>query len=406
MTARIIRIFLVLLGVLALGLTLPDLYRKVMEKRPEKKWLYYSEISHEFIITEEVSDTISEQNGMIYYSPEGKQFTEAEYMQLLPFLYTRKLALMEALPDSINGLPFNRELQQSVKRGMLLAGGLFTYQLNPLFESKSGLVRPVLPDDLFRINSRGLEFIDPETNRIDQEKSRRFTTVLQSHGFQFPAGEIYGIPSVLKSRDDGYFITDREGDLYHLLMAKGEAVCRKIETAIAISHIKCTVPGDIYAYIYDTDRQLYVLFPDYTIKKLPMIPSNGRYMYSHNQFYKTFKNTDTDSTRMYVLDSNYDLVDYYAMEADHYSKSKEAFIESHLFPFRIMITPGYAHLIPLPNPFRRFIWLNLALTGILLAIKAGKRRKLGNIFNLIDLLSVLIFGIFGFISVLVFPHRK
>ena len=172
LAAKIIRLFLVLLGVMVLAMTLPELYRKNFEKRPGKKLIYYSEISKNFMISEDFSDTLTNENHIIYYDQTGKRYTEREYNRQLPFLYTRKLALLGELPDTINGNKFDQQLIKTTKRGMLMPVSSFTFQLNPLFESESGKVRPELPDDLFRINHRGIEFLDPETNKILPEKSR------------------------------------------------------------------------------------------------------------------------------------------------------------------------------------------------------------------------------------------
>lgn len=406
LAAKIIRLFLVLLGVMVLAMTLPGLYRKNFEKRPSKKLIYYSEISKDFMISEDFSDSLTHETKMIYYDQTGKRYTEREYNRLLPFLFTRKLALLGELPDSIDRIKFDQQLVKTTKRGMLMPVNSFTFQLNPLFESESGKVRPELPDDLFRIDRHGIEFIDPETNKILPEKSRIFNEALTATGFQAPARDIYGIPSILKSRDDGYFIIDSGSELFHLKMVKGQPYCHHIEKNISVSSMKCQVPGDLYAYIYDERQQLYILRTDYSLKKLPLQPGNGRFIYSANCFYKSYKNTDTDSVRLYVLDNDYNLHDYYAMETDSYAKSRVARIEQYLFPLNMMLTPGYAHLIPLFNPPDRFIWLNLFLMIVLAGIKYRNHRKLGSLFNLLDLSIVGLFGIFGFLAVLVFPNRK
>lgn len=404
-TAHTIRLFLVLLGTLVFALTLPGLYRKAFEKRPDKKLIYYSEISHDFLISETTTNPQTGETAMTYRDRHGKEYTEREYNRLLPFLHTRKLALLNELPDSIDGIPFTRDLLKTTRRGMLMPEYSFRFQLNPLFESALGKVYVEQPDDLFRINTHGIQFLAPATNRLLPEKSRLFNDALTAKGFQAPARAIYGIPSTLKSRDDGYFIIDNTNHLYHLKMVKGVLYCRHIPTDIDISYMKCQVPGDLYAYLYDRSGQLYVLLTDYTLKPLPIRPGNGRFILSGNCFYKTFKNTDTDSTRLYVLSPSYDLVDYHAIPSDNYAHSRTAAIERHLFPFRLMLTPGYAHLIPLPNPIGQFLWLNIALTLLLSAIKRLHRRKLTAPFHLADLGLTLVFGIYGFLSVLIFSNR-
>ncbi|MDE6452456.1 MAG: DUF4857 domain-containing protein, partial [Odoribacter sp.] len=375
LAAKIIRLFLVLLGVMVLAMTLPELYRKYFEERPVKKLIYYSEISKNFMISEEYGDTLTHETKMVYYDQTGKQYTEREYNRQLPFLHTRKLALLGELPDSVNGIRFDQQLLKTTKRGMLMPASSFNFQLNPLFESESGKVRPEMPDDLFRINRRGIEFLDPATNKILPEKSRIFNDAMKAAGFQAPARDIYGIPSPLKSRDDGYFIIDSRGALFHLKKIKDRPYCRHIEKNITVSSMKCMVPGDLYAYIYDDRQQLHILRTDYSIKRLPIRPGNGRFVYSTNCFYKSYKNTDNDSVRLYVLNTDYDLEDYHAMETDSYAKSPVAQTEQYLFPLKIMITPGYAYVIPIFNSPGRFIWLNLFLMLVLAGIKFRNHRK-------------------------------
>ena len=113
---------------------------------------------------------------------------------------------------------------------MLVADRSFSYGLAPLFESAPERVGVSLPDDIFRIGKRGIEFIDCTTGEILPEKSARFALAMQAAGFEAPARDIYGIPSVIKRWDSGYFITDRNGRLFHLMMVKGAPYCRPIET--------------------------------------------------------------------------------------------------------------------------------------------------------------------------------
>ena len=60
-----------------------------------------------------------------------------------------------------------------------------------------------------------MEFIVARTNKINEEKSQLFTEALTAEGFIFPADIIAGLPTTRKSHDEGYFITDSEGTLFH-----------------------------------------------------------------------------------------------------------------------------------------------------------------------------------------------
>ena len=129
---------------------------------------------------------------------------------------------MGIMPDSLNGVELTTDILKNVKRSMLIADRSFTYQIDPLFESEPERLGVTLPDDLFRIRKNGIEFIDCETGEIRKEKSERFEEAMRATGFEAPASGIYGIPSVIKRWDSGYFITDRNGRLFHLKMVMPE----------------------------------------------------------------------------------------------------------------------------------------------------------------------------------------
>lgn len=406
MTARIIRVLLVFTTVMVLGFYLPDLFKSKFEKGSDKKLLYFSEILQDFVFSEEQYDSIRHKKRMVYHDRQGNKLTETQYTKLLPFDNIRKLKMLGQLPDSVMGQPFTTAVQKSIRRVMLIGNKSFAYQINPLFESQPGRPGVSLPSDLFRINDNGIEFIDVATNKVNTEKSLRFNKALKSGGFAAPAKEIYGIPSTIKSRDDGYFIVDNHGKLFHLMMVKGLPYVKVIDNDFEINHIKCHVPGEIYCHIFTPDSEIYVLLTDYTLKKLPIGKNNGRFMLSYNCYFRSYKNLGTDSSTMYVLDKDFQLVDRQSVPVSNYRTSEVAEIEARIFPFRFMITPGMAHIIPIPNSIAKFYLTNLIFLALIIAIKAYKKRRLLNVFNIIDYIMVGVFGIYGFIAVLIFPNRK
>lgn len=269
--AKIVRFLLILITIFTLSFYLPSLYRRTVEKRPLKTMIYFSEVSHDFVIARESIDSTTREAAMLYYDTRGNLLTETEYMQLLPFNNRRKLKLMGLMPDSLDGVALTTDVLKNVKRSMLVADRSFSYGLAPLFESAPERVGVSLPDDIFRIGKRGIEFIDCTTGEILPEKSARFAQAMQAAGFEAPARDIYGIPSVIKRWDSGYFITDRNGRLFHLMMVKGAPYCRHIKTGFEIKNIKCHTDEEIFCHIFDTDNRLYVLTTDYRL-----LPAPGR----------------------------------------------------------------------------------------------------------------------------------
>lgn len=405
MTAKIVRVLLVFTTILVLGFYLPDLYRNRFEKRSYKRLLYYSEVSQDFVFAEEIYDSLRQDVRMVYRDRAGNPLSENEYARLLPFNNTRKLKLLGMMPDSVMGEPLIQEVLRSVRRLMLIGDKGFEYPLAPLFESQPGHPGVDLPEDLFRIGKRGIEFLHTTTNRIDTAKSRRFNEALTRAGFRAPARDIYGIPSTIKSRDDGYFVVDASGKLFHLLMVHGEPRVRAIDNDFEIKQIKCHVPGEIYCHIFTPENELYVLLTDYTLHKLPIGPNNGRFMLTYNRYFRSYKNLERDSSVMYVLDRDFAPVDRCAQAVPNYRNSPEADFEARLFPFRIMMTPGVTHLIPVPNPVGKFWLTNLCCVVVLAAIRLWRRARLYSPFQLIDLGMTAVFGIYGLIASLLFPNR-
>ncbi len=405
MTAKIVRVLLVFTTILILGFYLPDLFRSRFEKRAGKRLLYYSEVKRDFVFSEEVYDSLRQANRMVYCDRSGNPLTENEYARLLPFDNARKLKMLGMMPDSLMGEPLTQEVLRSVRRVMLVGDRGFDFALAPLFESCPGHPGVDLPHDLFRIGRRGIEFIDAATNSVDTRKSRIFDEALREAGFRAPARDIFGIPSTIKSRDDGYFVVDARGKLFHLLMVHGAPRVKAIDNDFEIKQIKCHVPGEIYCHIFTPDNELYALLTDYTLKKLPLGKNNGRFMLTYNRYFRSYKNLGQDSSTMYVLDRDFEPVDRCAIAVNNYRNSPAAAAEERIFPFRIMLTPGYAHFIPIPNPVRQFWPVNLFFVLLLVVVKRLNRCRLTGAFHLVDLALTAVFGIYGFIAVLIFPNR-
>lgn len=367
--------------------------------------LYFSEVSHDFIVSKEVGDTLEGKSEMKYYDSKGKELEEKEYMKLLPFNNTRRLKTMGEFPDSLNGVELTPEITKKVKRSMLIAESAYTLRLNPLFESEPERRGVSLPGDMFRFNPDGIEFLDCETLKSNREKGDMFNRALMEAGFSAPAKGIYGIPSTIKLKDDGYFIVDNIGKVFHLKMVKGNPYVREIPFDGEVKNIKCHSSGDLFCHIFTKDSTVYALDRNYELHKLPVENANGRFMLVSNYFYNTYKVNDKDKSTLYVLDPDYRLVAKHTEEIDHYSVSKEAEVERKIFPFKIMLTPGKAHFIPIPNPIKDFYVLNLVCTGLFLIIKLIRRRQIWRLAGIVDFLIVLATGVYGFIAVFAFPSK-
>lgn len=267
---RLSRFILVLVTTLTLSAILPQLWWMALEKPIRKPFILYSCIENDFLIRRMDGKTLWEDT-------RGNQYSREEYEERLPFLNVRQLMISGKMKDTINGVALD-------PHEMNMNWSVFSYKpadmrtpdpgLWPLFESESGRANLEMPQDFFRITWR-MEFIHAKSNKILEEKSRKFSAALYNRGFEFPALMVSGIPTTRKSCDEGYFIADSRHQLFHLKMIKGEPYVRKTDLPadVRFRFIACVDLRDkkYYAYLFDNKGDIHILTQDeYKLVKLPV----------------------------------------------------------------------------------------------------------------------------------------
>ena len=213
-----IKILYIGLSIFLLSWIIPSLVQLTMDSSPRYPFTYYSSVINQFCYLDQDNDNVRGKD------MSGKVYSDAEFDRVLPMFYYRQLAMENAIPDSIQGVPVDR---QTIARNNFF----FWYkpkdkntpviELYPMFESCSGKVDLENPSDMFRLKEN-IEFIDMATNRVDEQKSARFQQAMEKAGFTFPALWVTGIPTSQKSYDEGYFALDNKGHLFHIKMTNGK----------------------------------------------------------------------------------------------------------------------------------------------------------------------------------------
>lgn len=253
---------------------IPSLLRFACAKPGRSPFVLYSNVIGNFAIVKSDGDK------NVYTDSKGNLYSEREFDSLLPAFYARQLYSEGRFPDSIQ--------HQAVKYPQVVQHNFFfrsrpsdINQVRPrlyfLLEAMSGRVDLEMPGDAFRITTQGIEFIDMESNRVNEEKSRVFTDMMKSKGFVFPASYISGDPNARKDYDEGYVLTDREGKLFHLKMLRGTPYFRAVELpqGVVPEHLFITeFPSRATLALFTTGQHgLYALcMPGYQVKKID-IPS-------------------------------------------------------------------------------------------------------------------------------------
>lgn len=185
-----IKILYIGLSIFLLSWIIPSLVQLTMDSSPRYPFTYYSSVINQFCYLDQDNDNVRGKD------MSGKVYSDAEFDRVLPMFYYRQLAMENAIPDSIQGVPVDR---QTIARNNFF----FWYkpkdkntpviELYPMFESCSGKVDLENPSDMFRLKEN-IEFIDMTTNRVDEQKSARFQQAMEKAGFTFPALWVTGIP--------------------------------------------------------------------------------------------------------------------------------------------------------------------------------------------------------------------
>ena len=277
--------------------------------RPQKSpFTLYSSVINDFAILDK-SD-----KGMIRTDAKGNRYTEAQFDSILPMFYFRQLVSDGRFPDTLNNIALTPKRIQTEN---------FIFRLNPqdvntkkiplypLLESMSGRVDLKMPDDMFRITSKEIQFIDMASNEINNAKSALYTEALLKKGFRFPANIISGNPTTRKDYDEGYLLTDKEGQLFHFKQVKGRPFVRKIDMPkhISIKHIFLTEFKNrkYHAFLTDSENKLYALLTkSYTFQSIPIVsfnPEKERISIFGNLFDWTINISGEFKNQYYAIDA-------------------------------------------------------------------------------------------------------
>ena len=327
-------ILIIILFILVAWL-LPWGFSFISSKKSTVPFVLYSTVNDDFILTHMIDSKRS------LTDTKGNTFTQHEVDSLLPFFFGRQLMKDERFPDTIKGVPVTyRDSQHDsffwrTNPRDINAPQIGVYQL---MESASQRVQLETPPDVFRINGKGIEFIDIETNSLNKEKSDSYTDMMKKKGFVFPAKYINGNPSVKKDYDEGYLILDNNNSLYHVKQVVGRPYVRKIDVPqdATLTNVFITENKNksSIGYAIDTEGRFYVIgLPGYEFKQVEIPafdPNNMAMMIYANPFDWTFKVSGKDFVKYYAVDaSDFSLLGEYEEQFDpSFSENLSDFINS------------------------------------------------------------------------------
>lgn len=406
---KISRYFLVIIAIIGFGIALPKLYWVAFAEPIRAPFIQYSCIDNDFML-------LRSGDGVVRCNSKGDTFTREEYENKLPLMYTRQLLMNNTMPDSINGVEMDmHDISTNRSTFRVRPKEIHAPQptLYPLFESQSGRANLEMPADFFRITWR-MEFIDAESNTIDEEKSRMFSAVLYKRGFKFPAKSINGLPTTRKSCDEGYLVVDSKDQLFHVKLTKGLPFVKKVELPEGLKFrcIKCVDFKDkfYYAYLFSTENRVFVLTQyDYQLVKLDVENINPEEneirIYGDLFNYNIISKGDGTITSQ-ILDKDYKKVNEYKETWPVRNERTEGKIAQFLFPAQLKMTNSNSSFVRFFfETNKSFNWIILSLIFVAIQFFIIRKRK-ENIKNqIVDFGIIAVTGIFGFIAVNFFPNK-
>lgn len=405
---KLSRFILVIVTIVVTSIALPELYWMAFDKPIKVPYVQYSCIIDDFTIFNSAEGTRRDDS--------GNSYTRSEYEALLPLMYSRQLMIDERLPDTIRGVETDMHEFMMARcftriRPVDFQAPLPT--LFPLFESESGRASLEFPLDFFRIDWR-MEFINAQTNTIDEEKSRMFSAALYQKGFQFPAKSISGIPTTRKSCDEGYLVIDADEQLYHVKLIKGQPFIKRVDLpkGLKFKHISCVDFKDklYYAFLISEDNSLYILTQDdYELIRWPIddyIAEEHQLRINGDYFNYNVTVTSDEKQKSYAMNKTFKVVDTYEYKWLPKEERSVGKVSASLFPFELAINDANSRYIMLyPTWPKGLLWIivNLLFLGVQLYLVRRRKARIGT--QVVDLIIVAFTGVFGFIAVNSFPNK-
>ena len=348
---------LILLTLLLAAIYLPMAYEKAFFKPAEKTHLLFSPVTQRFIYKEKIVGTplaeamekAEDHHAEIAYrDADGTWYSRVEFEKRLPFIYYKNMELWGLLPIESGGRSFDAPTIKRNRQVLQLTPGEINGHhpetpLWPLIESNPGQARLVFPEDRFRMTAEAMEFINADTNAVDQALTTLFTRSLQGQGFLFPARSVNGKFTILKPFDEGVFLVDRNYQVFHVKRMDGRPLVVKtgVDPALATRHIKISENRrrQSYGLLLAGDGRLFLLtYDNYRLIPLPVErydPDRMDFKLLINPLYLTAVWSDDKAINAVAMDTAYRPLDRYVHRMSRATITPMQRIYQMIFPFTL-----------------------------------------------------------------------
>ena len=406
MLQRLSRYALIVLAILVMSVYLPMLYQKVFVAKTGRTHLFYSPVIKKFVFREIVKD-----HRFLTQDETGRNLDRKTFETLIPFIYYKNMELWGLLPFEIDDQSFDKETIKANRQVVELKPRMIADcspqdEIYPLIESQPDQALLVFPKDRFRITDR-MEFVNADNNTVDEGLSRVFTRALKEVGFKFPARLVAGKGTILKPFDEGYFVVDIAGAVFHIKRVRGKPLCVRtpIPADLGIRSIRISEnrKKEFYGMLLTDSGKLFLIsYDNYRLIPLPVDnynPDTMNYKLIINPLYKTAVYSDKTMIYATAMTPDYETIARYkrAMQTSRQTPAKTFY--SACFPFSIQVkdhTSDYMTFNLITNGWKGLIGVGLSIVIYLLFV-CLRKRNLKEVWS--DLAVIALSGVYGLIAV-------
>ena len=401
------------LAVIAMSYALPAGYDKVFGKQVGNPLLFFSPLLEQFIYRESLGG-----HRFNYQREDGKQYDRAGFESQLPFLYYKNLEKKKQLPVTVAGESYGKAVIKASKQGLdiksrHLDGHHQQIGLYPLFNTDPEVAIMPFPEDVFRFTDQGMEFINADHNRIDGDLTTRFTKALQAKGFVFPATVIGGKTTNLKPFDEGYFVRDASGVIFHIkrILDAPHVVRTGVDPTLDVQDIVVSENRrrEFYGTIVTRTGELFLIsYDDYQLIPLPVEqyqPDRMDFKLLINPVHTTAVISEAKRVHGVAMDTAYQKKHSFTVERRDPVAQGVRIARDILLPFQLTLEGpyrGHADLQIQPGSGWSFVGI---ATAVACYIFMARRNTVWGKLSTMNLLGVIFGGWFGCIALLFLGRR-
>ena len=239
----------------------PSAWRLITAKPETSPFTLYSATIHDFTTMD-----VDAQGNYAFTDTRGRRYAGPGAERVQALFYCDDLASRGLLPDAIEG---RRVTLDAIERGKFILSMSPDEQDRPeprawlLMESAPRRGKLSAPAEGFYSDGGGMRIIRLADNTVDTAKSAAFTAAMRRAGFHFPIGKCSGNPDAKKDYDEGYFMTDAAGALYHVKQQRARCFVRRVPmpAAVRVERVQMVENADrrLRALVCSTGHRLYAV---------------------------------------------------------------------------------------------------------------------------------------------------